>query len=156
MEQENTQIIEVVEEKRGPGRPKGSYKKVVDRSSFLRAGGHEFDKIIKKTERDIADVMNTLAEIVQHKDSTNSEKIKAGEILLNNYTKMVEQRNKDEITRKIAEIRVNNGAGSGSTEDDEEADDDTPLIDFNNVAAEFKDVQAPSQEQLLQKSDKES
>jgi hypothetical protein len=147
-------VVVVEEERKGPGRPKGSVK-VRDTGSFLRQGKHEFDDIIKKTKKEVEDVMSRLADIVQSENATNSEKIKAGDIYLANYTKMVEQRNKDEITRRIAEIRVNNGAGSGSTADDEE-DDNSPLLEFDDIPAEFQNTKTPSQEEVLEQSKKES
>lgn len=121
------EVIESDEDKRGPGRPKGSVK-VVDNASFLRSG-HEFDSIIKKGKNDMVAIMAKLAEIVESEKSTNSERIKAADIYTSTYNSMVAQRNKDEITRKIAEVRVRNVTGGGTTEDDGMAELDFDIPD---------------------------
>jgi hypothetical protein len=128
-------IVEGDEEKRKAGRPVGTYKKPVDRGSFLKQNGHEFDKVIKKSAKHIEDVMEALAKIATDENASNSERTNAGKIFMENMSRMVEQRNKDDVTRKIAEIRVRGNIGAGSTA--EEDDSEGAIIDFDTINPEF-------------------
>lgn len=147
MEEQTNSNVAVVDEQEGKGkagRPFGSFKKATDKSSFLKPSGHEFDKVIKKSAKHIEDVMEALANIATSKDATNNERTAAAKEFMTNMNRMVEQRNKDDIQRKIAEIRVRGSVGGGSTADDEE--DDMAVIDFDTIPDEFKDSEAKNAE----------
>lgn len=129
-------IVEEDDGKRKAGRPVGSFKvKTKDNGSFLRSGKHELDDIIKKTGKELTKMIDVLVGIAEDKTADTKERRSAAEAVVGYHSKAVEQRNKDEITRKIAEVRVRGISGGGSTEED----DDTPVLDFDNIAEEFRD-----------------
>lgn len=130
-------IVEQVEEKRKGGRPVGSFKvKTTDNGSFLRSGGHELDKAIKKSAKCVEEMLDVLADVATNKNNDPKERRAAAKDYLDFHAKIIEQRNKDEITRKIAEVRVRGVLGGGSTDDD-----DTPQLDFENIHPDFRDNQ---------------
>lgn len=135
MEETDNAIVEQEDGKRKAGRPVGSYKvKTKDNGSFLRQGKHELDNIIKKSAKEIEKMIDVLAEIATNATNDVKERRAAAKDVLDFHVKSVEQRNKDEITRKIAEVRVRGVHGSGSTEDD----DDTPDVNFGDILPEFR------------------
>lgn len=129
------QIVEEEEGKRKAGRPVGSYKvKTKDNGSFLRSGKHELDDAIKKSSKELAKMIDVLVEIATNDKNDVKERRAAAKDVLDFNVKSVEQRNKDEITRKIAEVRVRGINGGGSTEDEEEM----AALDFDTIPVEFR------------------
>jgi predicted ArsR family transcriptional regulator len=115
-----------VEDKRGRGRPVGTFK-VKDKSSFLKVGGHELDKAIKQAGKATEEMIAVLMELALNKDVEPKERRMAAQGLLDMHVKMVDIRSKDEITRKIAEVKVRGVSNGGET------DEDLVELDFDNI-----------------------
>ncbi len=145
-DQENTTEITVVEpNKRGP------YKKTKPKTTFLKPKGHDLDKAIKQTGRYLQTALETLVHISVDKTAETKDRRMAAEAILTIHQKMVDQRDKDEIARLQNEIDRLGLAGQGSTVEDEEEDDDTPVLDFDNIHPDFVDVEMPEVEEKVDK-----
>jgi hypothetical protein len=153
----STEIV-VVEEstnvvKRGP------YKKTRKANTFLKPKGHDLDKAIKQSGRYLQTALETLVHISVDKNAADKDRRMAAEAILTLHTKMVDQRDKDEIIRLEKEVVLLKLVGAGTTtpEDDEEEDeDDTPAVDFLNVHEDFRDqpvIDVQMTEQILDKEE---
>lgn len=99
--------------------------KVVE-TGFLKRQNHELSKPIRLIAKELEDIINRLLKLTESQDEKVAQK--ACESLLDYYAKMVEQKDRDEIQRRLAHIRY----GGGKTLTTEE-EDDTPAIDFDNI-----------------------
>lgn len=102
----------------------GANLKVVE-TGFLRKQTHDLNKPIRLIAKELESIIEKLVQLTESKD----EKISKGacESLLDYMCKMTEQRDRDEIQRRLAHIKYGGGARTLETEDD------TPLIDFGNI-----------------------
>lgn len=122
--------------KRGRGRPVGTVKVARDKSSFLKVGGHELDKAIKQAGKAVEEMVSVLVEIATNTEVDPKERRMAAQNLLDVHVRMIDIRSKDEITRKIAEVKIRGVNGGGDADDD-----DTPTLDFDNISEEFREVE---------------
>ncbi len=147
-EQENTTEITVVEpNKRGP------YKKTKPKTTFLKPKGHDLDKAIKHTGRYLQTALETLVHISVDKTAETKDRRMAAEAILTIHQKMVDQRDKDEIARLQNEIDRLGLVGQGSTVEDEEEDDDTPVLEFDTIDPIFVDVETSEVEEKVDKEE---
>jgi hypothetical protein len=83
----------------------------------------------------------------------------AAEAILTLHTKMVDQRDKDEIIRLEKEVVLLKLVGAGTTTpegEEEEEEDDTPIVDFDNVHEDFRDqpvIDVQMTEQIVDKEE---
>lgn len=106
--------------------------KEAEPTTFLKKK-HELDRVIKGLESGAEDAVKLLVDIV--KDETLDVKFRAtyAEKLLTHLASMVDQKNKDQINRMIAEIKVKPGGATKQLELDEEDDNSPPILDFSTV-----------------------
>lgn len=98
--------------------------KVVRETSFIRRNNHELEKIIKSLTKESQRAIDRLSDLCDDPDPKIA--VKAIEILLNTLQSMTDQKNKDSITRLIAQFKLGGARPL-------EADDDTPLIRFDEI-----------------------
>lgn len=140
MDNNEEQKTDVAPTKNKGGRPFGTVK-VKDRSSFLKQGKHELDDSIRKLKREAEEAVQILMGIAKDKTADVKERRQAASSVLDHLNKMVDQRNKDELTRKIAEYRIRGASGNFSAVPAEaEDEDDTPILEFDKIPKEFEDV----------------
>lgn len=137
-EQDNSSTdVAIVEEKQIVRR--GPYKKTKPKTTFLKPKGHDLDKAIKQSARYLETALRTLVEISVSKEAETKERRQAAESLLKLHKDMVGQRDKDEIERLTKEVEVLKLIGQGTTDDEEEENDDIPQLDFDNIHPDFRD-----------------
>lgn len=104
----------------------GQNLKVVE-VGFLKRQNHELNKPIRLIAKELEDIISRLLKLTQSEDEKIAQK--ACESLLDHYAKMVEQKDRDEIQRRLAHIRYGDGSKTLTMEDDDSA----PAIDFDNI-----------------------
>lgn len=93
---------------------------------FLRKQNHSLSKPIRLIEKETQAIVEKLMKLI---DSTDEKIAKdACDILLTHLAKMTEQRDRDEILRRMAHLKH---GGGKSFETEEE--DDTPIICFDQI-----------------------
>lgn len=127
--------VTVVEEREIVRR--GPYKKTKKKTTFLKPKGHDLDKAIKQSGRYLATALETLVFVATDKQVDPKERRQAAESILKLHKDMVGQRDKDEIERLTKEVEVLKLVGQGTTDHEEEEDDDTPQLDFDNIHPDF-------------------
>lgn len=154
-EQDNTRDateVAIVEENQVVRR--GPYKKSKPKTTFLKTKGHELDKAIKQTARYLPRALETLIHICTNDKADDKERRMAAEAIVTAHYKMIDQKDKDQISRLEKEIDKLGLLGGGSTaEDEEEDDDDTPVLDFDNIHPDFVDVESVLEEKLDNKEE---
>jgi len=78
-------------------------------------------------------IVDTLVKVMEDKNADPKTKESAASNVLRHLSTMAEQKNKDEIARKVAEIRIRGSKGMGTTVDE----DTGPLLDFDNIDERF-------------------
>lgn len=94
--------------------------------TFRRRNKHPLDKLVKLTSKEMEDMLERLVALSQSKD----EKIALGATkeYIDIHMTAAERVEKDDITRTLAEIKLNPG-----TKHLEVDEDDTPRIDFTEI-----------------------
>lgn len=97
----------------------------VQEVGFLRRQSHDLKKPISLITKEAEKIVRRLLELI---DSTDEKIAKdACDILLKHLSSMSEQRDRDEIQRRLAHLKY----GGGKTFETEE--DDTPLVNFEDI-----------------------
>lgn len=94
--------------------------------TFRRKNKHPLDKLVKLTGKEMEDMVENLVKLSKSQD----EKIALGATkeIIDLHVTSVEKVEKDDITRTLAELKMN--PGTKHLEIDE---DDTPLVNFNEI-----------------------
>lgn len=101
----------------------GAQLKTVE-TGFLRRQSHDLKKPINLIAKEAETIVKRLLVLIDSADEKIAKD--ACDILLKHLASMSEQRDRDEIQRRLAHIKY----GGGKTF---ETEDDTPLVDFTNI-----------------------
>lgn len=94
--------------------------------SFVRRQNHELSKLLRNLTKESEAAVQVLVALLESKDEKT--RMNAASKLLDMQKDISEAINKDEITRLLAELKLNGGGVRNLI-----PEDDTPLVDFTTV-----------------------